>query len=253
MKYHYAIMCFAFCILIGCSSTESKLQNSELDGIGKYPPPHRNISRKNLAVIDFKDKTGRDGGQAGADQMTTLLFKTRRFRIIERERLQDLLAEQGLHGVVTPKELVEKGKIKGVDLLCFGSITNFEIKHTDISLQGGFLSTLATSVANYFSPIPIPNIDFDYLKIQLDFHIGVDVRIVDTSTGEVLFADSSDVKRTETASSLGLVIAGISTRPDGYVDVDNENQGKLLRMALDRAIKKMLPDIDYSLEANIHD
>ena len=251
MMRYFIVTCLVF-LFLGCASTESKLENSEVPDVGQYPAPKKGIRKKRLAVIDFKDKTGKKRGQAGADQMTTLLFKTRRFRVIERKRLKDLLAEQNLHGIVTPEQLIKKGKIKGVDLLCFGSITNFEVKHTDQSLSGGFLSTLATVAANYFSPVPIPNLDFDYLKIQLDFHIGVDVRIVDTTTGEVLFADSSDVKRTETASSLGLVIAGISTRPDGRVEVDNENQGKLLRMALDHAVKKMLPDIDYSLEANIH-
>ncbi|BBM84630.1 CsgG/HfaB family protein [Candidatus Uabimicrobium amorphum] len=250
MRYVIAI-CIVF-LLLGCASTESKLENSEIPDIGQYPPPKKGITKKRLAVIDFKDKTGGQRGEAGADQMTTLLFKTRRFRVIERTRLKDLLAEQNLAGIVEPDELIKKGKIKGVDLLCFGSITNFEIQHNDKSLSGGILSTLANVVANYYSPVPIPNLDFDYLKVQLDFHIGVDVRIVDTTTGEVLFADSSDVKRTETASSLGLVIAGISTRPDGRVEIDNENQGKLLRMALDRAVKKMLPDIDYSLEANMH-
>ena len=247
-----SLMCIAVLCFLGCASTQSDLKNSEIPEVGQYPPPARGVHKKSLAVIDFKDKTGGDRGQAGADQMTTLMLKTRRFKIVERERLQDLLKEQNLHGIVAPEQLAEKEKVHGVDLLCFGSITNFEIKHTDYSLSGGILSSLATSVANYFSPIPIPNLDFDYLKIQLDIHIGVDIRIVDTTTAEVIFADSSDVKRTETARSMGLVIAGISTRPDGSIDIDNDNQGKLLRMALDRAIKKMLPDIDYSLEANIH-
>lgn len=239
-------------LLNGCASAKSELQSSEIQGIGEYPPPPKHITRKRLAVIEFKDKTGGKRGEAGADQMTTLLFKTRRFQIIERERLLDLLKEQGLEGIVSPDQLAKKQQVKGVELLCFGSITNFEVKSTKTKNTGGVLSSLANTAANYFSPIPIPNIDFDYERQELEFHIGVDIRILDTTTGEILFAESSDVKRTDTAKSLGLVIIGISTRPDGSIEVDNENQGKLLRMALDRTIKKVLPDIDYSLEANIH-
>lgn len=230
----------------GCASTSSNLQNSELKGIGYYSLPPKNINKHTIAVLDFQDKTGGQRGAPGSDQMTTLLLKTRRFKVIERDRLQDILKEQNLEGI-DPDEMAKRGYVAGVDLVCFGSITSFEIKNTSTDLRGGLLSSLIIGVANYFSPIYIPSIDFDYRKVQLDIHIGIDVRIVNTTTGEVLFADSADVKRTETASSLGLVFVGISTRPDGTVEIDNENQGKLLRMALDRVIKKMLPEIDKSI------
>ena len=231
---HFLILSCTF-LLISCVSTTSEWKSDEIPNVGSYPPPPPNINRKTLAVLEFKDKTGSGNREEAAiDQMTTLLLKTRRFRIIERERLDDIVKEQNLEGIVDPSTIAQKQRVKGAELLCFGSITNFEIKTTRTRNRGGILNRL-----------PISVLDIDFKKQVLDFDIGVDVRIVDSTTGEVIFAESSDVKRSETASAMGLEIVGISARGDGSIQINNNNQGKLLRMALDKVVKKMLRDIDY--------
>lgn len=217
----------------GCVSTESKWEVDEVEGVGSYSPAPPNTDRKTLAVLEFKDKTGGSREKAAVDQMTTLLIKTRRFRIIERARLDDVLQEQNMEGIVAPETMAQKRQVTGAQLLCFGSITNFEVKVTRTRNRSGILNRL-----------PISILDIDFKKQQLDFNIGIDVRIVDSTTGEVIFADSADVKRTETASGMGLELVGISARGDGSIQINNKNQGKLLRLALDRVVKKLLVDID---------
>ncbi|BBM84629.1 CsgG/HfaB family protein [Candidatus Uabimicrobium amorphum] len=232
IKHFFILSCSL--ILLSCVSTTSEWKSDEIEGVGSYTPPPPNINRKSLAVLEFKDKTGGNREDAAIDQMTTLLLKTRRFRIIERARLDDVLKEQNMEGIVDPNTMAQKRKVKGAELLCYGSLTNFEVKTTRTRNRGGILNRL-----------PISVLDIDFKKEKLDFDIGVDVRIVDSTTGEVIFAESADVKRTETASAMGLELVGISARGDGSIRISNNNQGKLLRMALDKVVKKMLRDIDY--------
>lgn len=222
-----------FISILGCVSTSSEWKSDEIEGVGSYPPANYNVERKSLAVLEFKDKTGGNREGAAVDQMTTLLLKTRRFRIIERARLKDVLNEQNMDGIVYPESMAGKERVSGAELLCFGSITNFEVKVTRTRNRSGILNRL-----------PISILDIDFKKQKLDFDIGIDVRIVDSTTGEVIFADSADVKRTETANAMGLEIVGISARGDGSIQINNNNQGKLLRMALDRVVRKLLVDID---------
>jgi curli biogenesis system outer membrane secretion channel CsgG len=230
----------------GCASTSTEWGSGEVAGVGSYAPPAPGFQKKRMAVLHFEDKTG--GGKkradAAADQMTTLWVKSQRFRMVERERLQDLLKEQQLVGVVNPEQLVKAGQVLGVELLCYGSITDFEIKKTKSETGGGILR----GVGNIIGAPHVGVLDIDFKKSQLDFHIGVDVRIVDTTTGEVLFAESADMRRTETASGMGLGLAGMSVSSSGEVEVSNENQGRLLRLSLDTVVKKLLPSIDEKYE-----
>ncbi|WP_372367541.1 hypothetical protein [Candidatus Uabimicrobium sp. HlEnr_7] len=58
----------------------------------------------------------------------------------------------------------------------------------------------------------------------MDFHIGVDIRIVDTTIEEVLSLILQMLNEQKQQVILDLVIAGISTRFNGSIEVDNENQ-----------------------------
>ena len=237
-----AILCVTLAILsTGCSSTSSEWGSGEVPGVGLYTPPSPGFQKHRLGVLNFEDKTG--GGPissaAAADQLTTLLVKAQRFIVIERTRINDLLKEQNLHGIVRQDQMAQAGQVLGAELLCYGSITDFEIKRTGTRSGGGILR----GVGGVFVP-QLSVLDIDFSKEQLDFHIGVDVRIVDSTTGEIVFAESQDVKRTETASGMGLSLVGLSVGSEARVEVDNENQGRLLRLGLDMVVKKLLPLID---------
>lgn len=247
MKHVQWILTIAIVALaVGCASTSTEWGSGEVAGVGSYPPPGPGFEKKRMAVLHFEDKTG--GGKkradAASDQMTTLWVKTLRFRMVERERMQDLLKEQQLVGVVNPEQLVQAGKILGVELLCYGSITDFEIKKTNTESGGGILR----GVGGIVGAPEIGVLDIDFRKAQLDFHIGVDVRIVDATTGEILFAESADMRRTETASGMGLSLAGLNVSSNGQIEISNENQGRLLRLSLDTVVKKLLPTIDAQYE-----
>lgn len=76
---------------------------------------------------------------------------------------------------------------------------------------------------------------------------GVDIRLVDATTGRVVVAENSEFRRTDTAGGLGLSILGANAHSDNQIALSQDDQGKILRMALDDALRKAMPQIDQFL------
>src|SRR5439155_4367266 len=73
---------------------------------------------------------------------------------------------------------------------------------------------------------------------------GVDIRLVDPSTGELLTSNFSEYKKTDSAKSMGLQILGANAQSKADIDMSEDDKGKILRLALDDALRKSLPKID---------
>lgn len=126
-----------------------------------------------IAVMDFQNNSdwlwwGDHLGRAAADELVTQLVKTGQFSVIERDKLQHVLDEQalGASGAVQSSTAAKIGKILGVQLILTGSITKFSIK----TISGG-ISFIGGSYSNAES--------------------AVDVRLINTSTAEILLADEA--------------------------------------------------------------
>jgi curli biogenesis system outer membrane secretion channel CsgG len=172
-----------------------------------------------------------------ADEMATLLMETDRFKVIERGQLQKLLDEQNLEGIVKPGELAKPGQVRGIDYLLFGRVTNFRMKTTkskngvDLAGVGGVFSGFGTNSA----------------KTELKTECGVDIRLVQPSSGEVVVASNSEFNRAETVNSQSVRIMGAAMGAENEVTVDDDTKGKILRMALNDALHKAIPKIDRFL------
>jgi curli biogenesis system outer membrane secretion channel CsgG len=123
-----------------------------------------------VAVFDFENNSqwhwwGDNLGKAAGHEFVTHLVNSNEFTVIEREKIQAVLAEQGLgaSGAVTPSTAPKIGKLLGVQLLFTGSITAFSIKKT-----GGSIAGFGASFGKAESKL--------------------DVRMIDTTTGEILLA-----------------------------------------------------------------
>ena len=127
------VLAGVFFTLMGCGmSRVSSTYTVDTTPVKAYAPPPATIKIKTIAVLPFKDKTTNspikgDVGSMAVDQLTTLLVNTERFSVIERERLDAVLAEQGLagKGVVDSATAAQIGKILGVDLIFTGAVTNW--------------------------------------------------------------------------------------------------------------------------------
>jgi hypothetical protein len=78
---------------------------------------------------------------------------------------------------------------------------------------------------------------------------GVDLRLVNPSDGIVLAAQQSEFKRTDTIGSVGISVLGADSTADANLQISEDDKGKILRLALDDTIRKMLPKIDQALAA----
>lgn len=234
----------------GCATTgESAEADSLTAHVGMYPPPPPSLQMVRVGVPPFQDvRKGQKArasmqnlGAIAADQLTTLAVNTGRFDVIERAQLEQLLKEQGLEGIVDPREMARAGKVRGVDYLILGKVTNFRVQAAK-SRTGLGIAQLGLGKLG-----GVGAFDLKKSNSRITVECGVDLRLVDPSTGSTLAAQFGEYKKTNTLSAFGIQILGINATADGQLRVDEDNQGKILRLALDHALRRMLPMIDRRL------
>jgi curli biogenesis system outer membrane secretion channel CsgG len=246
-----AVVGFAVMLVgAGCASTkESAAEDTVTKNVGVYPPPPSGLEKVAVGVPQFKvQSVGFGGGsrldELAADQMSSLLHQSRRFDVIERAQLEQLLKEQNLEGIVKPGELAKPGLVQGVKYLCIGKVTNFRIK-VDETNKGagttntGFLSSLTKSVGD---------VGYNQRDVKITTDCGVDLRLVDPTTGKVAVAHFAEFKRSDSAGGMGFSFGGIKTTGNADITITDDDAGKALRLALDDALRKMLPEIDQVLQ-----
>lgn len=145
-----------------------------------------------IAVVDFDTEalhaswsyawSYADLSRAAADNLVAQLVKSGRFRVIERQQLDKVLAEQNLgeSGRLNPQTAAKIGKILGVQLIVIGTVTEFGISET-----GGRIN----QIGKWLGGSGVGG------KI-ITGKAGLTARLVDTSTAEILGAYEGSGKHT---------------------------------------------------------
>ena len=110
-----------------------------------------NSNKKSIAVLDL-DAYGVPPSDALAlsNRLTTELFKTAYFNVVEREKTEEILDEQGfqLSGCTSSECLVEAGKLLNVELMLGGSISKvgdyYSIELRIIGVETGEILSVAS-------------------------------------------------------------------------------------------------------------
>lgn len=238
---------FAVALAGGCaSSSESAGKQTLTADVGRYSAPPAGIDKPRTGVPPF-ESTG-SGSSAelnkiAADQLSTLAVNSERFDVIERAQLEQLLKEQGLQGVVRPDELAQAGKVRGVDFLLLGKVSNLRVK-AEQSSRGFGLGNISLPGGG-----GVGAFDFKKKDSTITAECGVDLRLVDATSGKVEAAQHSDYKRTDTIGAFGVEVLGVGAEADANLKIDEDNKGLILRLALDDALREMLPKVDKALLA----
>ncbi len=186
------------------------------------PKPYDGI-RKRLAVLRLENKTRTpipdaswQLGEGLTEMLTTELFKTGRFVMVERAALADVVKEQelGQTGLVTKETASRVGDMLGAQLLVTGAVTEFD----ESSAGGG-------------TGINVAGIAFGYRGNTA--HVAVDVRLVEVNTGQILKSFSAVGK----AQDAGWALSG--TRGVTTIGSDAFNKtplGQATREAIARAV-----------------
>lgn len=135
------------------------------------------------------------------DLLTTALFNTNRFILLEREGLDEVIAEQTFQegNRSLPSQL--KHKLEGAELLLLTAVTDF-----DMGASGGLAF-----------PIPIKlndNGDFGVLDVEMrTAHVAMDMRLVDVATGRVVATTAVE----GSARKFGVAMAGVFSANGGHL------------------------------------
>ncbi len=216
MKKAYYLACLCF-FLYSCAPSKSvKMDNTttvkETEKVNaKYIGPKRRI-----AVVEFENKTAygqRRLSQAATDILITELFKSGKFIVVEREKMNKIMEEQKIQqsGMIDPLTAVKIGQILGVEAIVVGAVSEFGVKK-----EGS-----------------------DYLIAQSKqqvAEVSVDVRVIDVQTGQVILADSGKgITKSKKASFLGMGTKG------GY---DETLEGEALRAAIVKFVDNIANQIN---------
>jgi len=234
-------------LAFGCASTKESASRDQMTAhVGMYPPGPSGVEKPRVGVPPFSVSaqgamTGGDLNGLAADQMTTLLDQAGRFDVIERAQLQHVLDEQNMEGIVKPGELAKTGQVRGVDYLLLGKVTNLRVKKEQTK-KGFNLAGVGGSVVNTHG------LSTDTQDTRIKTECGVDIRLVDPSSGKIWVSNFSEFNREDSASAMGLSIFGASASSDADIQISEDDKGKILRLALDDAVRKSLPKIDKFLQ-----
>jgi len=183
--------------------------------------------KKRIAVFVFEDKTDkthhwwdRKGvGEGLSEMLLTSLVKSGKYRVVERQEMESIMQEQklGLTGLLTPESAAQAGKLLGVELAVMGAVTEYGLSE---SKKGGRFGGIGLGLKKHSAVI------------------AVDCRLVNTSTGEIIVAESIRKK----VSSQGIEI---DTKKFSY-----ENQKKFDESVIGKAARSAVSAVVELLDKN---
>jgi len=148
MKKHYLFLIFIF-----FTAPLFSKENLPIVAVSQFEQTFQNDRRRRLA-------SNPDNYEA---MLETQLIKVGRFRVYERNKLEEVLREQGLQESLSGNNT--QIKIDGVDYLVYGAITDMSSEAKEFNTSG-------------FATIRVTN------------RFGVDIKIVDALSGEIRRAES---------------------------------------------------------------
>jgi len=178
-------------------------------------------AKKVVAVSNFENKTSYSGqwklDNGMADQLTDALIQSGEFVVLERQTLSDVMNEQDLaqSGRMMKSKSAKTGKLTSSQILVKGTVTEFQAK-----------SEGSSSGINMFG-----------LKLGSnsgDAHVGIIIRLIDTTTGQVLDSKRVEGKAESGGFEFGLDLGGIGFGTDSF---QNTPMGKATQMAIDEAVE----------------
>jgi len=179
--------------------------------------------KKIVCVMDLEDKsnhshTWQNVGTGIAEMMVTSLAGTKKYTLIEREKLQQVIDEQklGASGAVTAQTAAKIGRLLGAQYIVTGAVTEFGVKDSKIGV-GGLEKVLPFGGGAKVS--------------KNTARVAIDVRAIDTTSAQIVAAAKGEGSKSSAEFSGDLSIApSFDFGKDGF---DETIIGKAARKAVD--------------------
>lgn len=198
------------------------------------PASDYNGPRARLAVLRFSDATGgtysrgrywysKDIGDGMARKLSSALLKTRRFRILNRKNMKDMMAEIGFggSGAVQAGTAARFGRMVGARLVVTAAVTDFQENtggtSSNVRNRKGVLGVLGnlSSASN-------------------SAYMAVNVEVVDVETSELLASEQLEAKITNV--NLGAAV-GNSLGVGSLSSWERQPRGKALQQVINKAVE----------------
>lgn len=170
-----------------------------------------------MAVFDFANTSGAAwwyGGVGGdlADMLTNEMASTEKFKMVERKQLGAVLAEQdlALAGAVKKGTAAKAGKLTGAQYLVTGTVSAYE---ENVGGKGGAIGFKGIGVGGK----------------KEEAYIAIDLRVVDTTSGEVAHTRTVEARSSSKGIAVGLNKGGVSA---GFGKMEKTPAGKAIRACL---------------------
>jgi curli biogenesis system outer membrane secretion channel CsgG len=226
----------AYYVFIGCTAINNAMEPTAHEESTAAPEvANYNGPKARIAVQRFDVRAAKANGEIGdglRDMLATALVQSNHFSVVERQELSSLMQEQELSasGAIEKSTRAKRGALKGADLIITGAVTEFE-GHASGG-GGGLLGGMIGGVVGGLG------------AAMNKAHIGVDLRIVDTSTGEVIAAKKIVGEAND--ASLGTLLGGFGGGYFGGAGLGmykNTPMEKAVRICIDEAVKYLIAAI----------
>lgn len=227
-------------ILAGCSSAPAAPSPTASPATFAAPgtavalqaaPPMTTGPKKRLAVAKFDAHGafmsvygGWDVGGGLAAQLTTALVNSGHFIVVERAELASVLREQelGAAGLVTKETAAQVGQLLGAQILVRGAVTEFEQRAGGGGLRLGVASGPIGGAIGATTTSGI---------------VGMDLRLIDTSTGQIVRSRRAESKVDQRGISADINVRQITFGGDAF---DKTVLGQATRQAIERAVAEII-------------
>ncbi len=226
----------AFVVLVvwtySCAPT-AKVTSTGGPSISEAQAERYDGPKARIAIGEFQDKTAKGGGAGGwmnmfgigwaqigdgmRDMLTTALFNTNRYVVLEREQLDEVLREQDLGDSGRVKKGTEApiGEIYGAELLITAAVTEFE---GSAKGAGGGTRILGVTVGGGVKK----------------GHVAIDLRIIDTKTSQIVLATSVEGDSTSLALGGATRVGSLPVALGGFSKTPVE---KAIRVCIEKAVE----------------
>lgn len=177
-----------------------------------------NGPKARIAVVRFVDKSAKGAleiGQGMADMLTTTLFHTNRFIVLDRQDLDSVINEQDFAatGRVSEETAAKVGEIEGADLLIFGAISEFEPESIGVGgiLMGAVTLGASIAIASQNRDAPVGLVTYK------ESYVAIDLKIVDATTGRVVYSGTAEGKNKNYGGGIAGAIGGGWSRTPVYM------------------------------------
>lgn len=198
-------------------------------------PAAAQSKRPTVALFDFDYASiqhwwdaNQDIGKGIADMIVDGLVEDGTYRVIERKRLDAILAEQNFSNSdrADPEQgqIVKIGKALGVKYLIVGSITKFGMEDKGTRIGGGLWGGGKFGLGDVGTKKGKAN-------------VAITARMIDSTTGEIM----ASAKGEATSSRSGLLLGGAGNHATGHVEFGSQNfKDTVLGEATEAAVKQVV-------------